>query len=148
MHSTKLPKLPAPYRFPEGTAYTALREFKADGVQFQRGDPLPADLPLRTNPRRIEMLVRLRWIAPVTEAIAVQNSPKKPQPQPKSQPQLEPEIETQPEPEEEPAMVQTEATPDISQMTGPQLIRKCRDLGLKVTGNKNELRKRLRDALG
>lgn len=122
-----------PHSYPEGTAYRVLRAMTVNGVQLQPGDLLPADSPIRKMADRVQALVRLRWLAAEVEMATATPPPASPAPVVDSAPA---------EASAEPSMI------DISAMTGPQLIRKCRELGLKTSGSKQVLRKRLRDALG
>ncbi len=119
-------RLPSPYRFPADTNYVVLRKILIGGVQLQPGDLLPVDSPARTIPNRLEALVRMRYLTPQVTAAVSEEAPP-----------AEPSVKMTPVP-----------VMDISVMTGPQLIKACKQLGLPVHGNKDQLRKRLRNALG
>lgn len=127
-HSLSIPKVPTPYRFPRGTQYVALRSLTVNGVALKAGDLLPADSPLYQMQRRLETLVRTRYLAPKVMVTVENETPT--------------ETAASPEP------TLRVDTPDLSAMTGPQLMRKCKELGLNAYGNKAQLRKRIRDALG
>lgn len=124
----KLPQFASPFRFPRETAYVALRSLLVAGQRLSPGDSLPADSPLRSQPRRLETLLRTRYLRAVVSAAV-----------------CEPVLASVPE--FNMADSETE-TIDLSQMTATQLARACRERGLRSSGNISQLRKRLRAVLG
>jgi len=117
-----------PHLFDAGTVYTVLRAMTVHGVQLKAGDTLPTDSPLRQDPTRLELLCRTR------QMVVVQASGQTAVP------------DTAPVAEE--SETETVSALDLSQLTGPQLVRACKDRGLPAWGNKDALRQRLRKAMG
>jgi hypothetical protein len=98
------------------------------GVQLKAGDTLPTDSPLRQDPTRLEVLCRTRQLV-VTQASGQTAVPNM-------------------APVAEESKTETAPAVDLSQLTGPQLVRECKVRGLPAWGNKDVLRQRLRKAMG
>ena len=131
MHGSTHLKKNLPHLFDAGTVYTVLRAMTVHGVQLKAGDTLPTDSPLRQDPTRLEVLCRTRQLV-VTQAPRQTEEPDR-------------SFFTPPVAEAE---VESEPVLDLSQLTGPQLVRACKDRGLPAWGNKDVLRQRLRKAMG
>ncbi len=112
--------------------YVILKEMLVNGMKLSHGDHLPSDSPLRDNPKRLETLCRLRMLAPISlVAEPAKVSTAKPTPQAKEE-------------------VATPNTPkvDVDAFSFAQMLKECKRLKLKTNGTKQELRERLRTALG
>ena len=133
MHGSQHLRSSLPHLFDAGTVYTVLRAMTVHGVQLKAGDTLPTDSPLRQDPTRLEVLCRTRQLV-VTQASG----------------QIVDEAEILLVAAEEQAESEEATVPavDLSQLTGPQLVKACRDRGLPAWGNKDVLRQRLRKAMG
>lgn len=133
MHGSTHLRKDLPHLFDAGTVYTVLHAMTVHGVQLKAGDTLPADSPLRQDPTRLELLCRTRKLV-VTQALR----------------QVVDEAESLLVAAEEQAESEETVAPavDLSQLTGPQLVRACKDRGLPAWGNKDVLRQRLRKAMG
>ena len=128
MHGSQHLRSSLPHLFDAGTVYTVLRAMTVHGVQLKAGDTLPTDSPLRQDPTRLEVLCRTRQLV-VTQASGQRLVPDK-------------------VPVAEESETETASALDLSQLTGPQLVRECKDRGLPAWGNKDVLRQRLRKAMG
>lgn len=114
-----LPSFPSPHRHPPGSEFVVLKQMRVDGVDLGVGAHLPADSPIRDNPRRLEALCRLRRLAPVTETAGV------------SAGRAQTEVL-------KPLLV------DLGSMDRAQLAELCQDRGVSSKGNAPTLRRRLR----
>lgn len=132
MHGSTHLKKNLPHLFDAGTVYTVLRAMTVHGVQLKAGDTLPTDSPLRQDPTRLEVLCRTRQMVVTQASTAKVEGPDR-------------IVSDSPV-----AEVESESVPvlDLSQLTGPQLVRACKDRGLPAWGNKDVLRQRLRKAMG
>lgn len=131
MHGSSHLREKLPHLFDAGTVYTVLRAMTVHGVQLKKGDTLPTDSPLRQDPTRLEVLCRTRQLVVTQASGQVRDSDRSASDSPVA------EVE----PESAPVL-------DLSQLTGPQLVRACKDRGLPAWGNKDVLRQRLRKAMG
>ncbi len=114
--------------------YVALRTVLIDGTQLAQGDHLPGDSPVRENPKRLEALCRLRTLAP-TSQLAKVATPEAGQSLPQS-------VNAQS------IVAEHEQTPLVNSLSLPELREQCKALKLRTDGNRSQLRKRLRIALG
>lgn len=137
MHGSTHLRSSLPHLFDAGTVYTVLRAMTVHGVQLKAGDTLPTDSPLRQDPTRLEVLCRTRKMV-VTQASGQTEKPDKSFNTLGQMAFFEPDKEQQPVAE----------ALDLSQLTGPQLVRACKDRGLPAWGNKDVLRQRLRKSMG
>jgi hypothetical protein len=138
VHGSSRLRSSLPHLFDAGTVYTVLRAMTVHGVQLKAGDTLPTDSPLRQDPTRLEVLCRTRQLV-VTQALGAKVGNEDLQ----ATYQM---LKNGPPAEE--GQQPVAAALDLSQLTGPQLVKACRDRGLPAWGNKDVLRQRLRKAMG
>lgn len=130
----------SPEILPPDTTYRSLRNMTVNGVQLKPGDLLPADSPIRKMPSRLQVLVRTGMLSPeltLSTTMGAAYLPVTPAPEPPKAPEEVMEVATEPN-----KMI------DISKMKGTELRKACVSLGLSTHGSNDQVRARLRNALG